>query len=370
VIVMSREWTRLLAVLAGFVFVALSASELFAQTAACRARCDREYGDHPGRFSACVNQCPRVRPQPSYSTGSSTDWDFCASTKLGTPQERIRRCTSLIDGNLSTQDRALAYSNRGIIWAGLKDYDNAIADFNESLKLKPNDPDTLGNRGDAYRDKGDHDRALDDYNLTVRLAPTPENYNGRCYGRAAANRDLDLALADCDRALQRKPNNADFLDSRGFVNFRLDRLDDAMADLNAALRHNPGLGTSLFVRGLVKLKRGDTAGGNADIAAAKDIQSDVAETYAAYGVVPTVAARTQPAPTPPPPPAATPPASAATPPPAPAPSAAAADCAMAEAHWKAADSIGTAGAYLDHLKRFPNCTFSDLARMKIEAMKK
>lgn len=361
-----RQGTWLLAVLAACVVAALSTTELFAQTAACRAKCDREYGDHPGRFSACVHQCRRVRPQPSYSTGSSTDWDFCASTKLGSPQERIRHCTSLIDGNLSTQDRALAYSNRGIVWANLRDYDNAVADFNESLKLKPNDPETLGNRGDAYRDKGDHDRALDDYNLAIRLAPTPENYNSRCYGRATANRDLDLALADCDRALQRKPNEADFLDSRGFVNLRLERLDDAMADYNAALRHNPGLASSLFARGIVKLKRGDTAGGNADIAAARNIQPDVAQTYALYGVVPVATTRSQP----PPPPAVMPSTPAPTPPPAPTPSTAATDCTMAEAHWKAADSIGSAGAYLDHLKRFPNCTFSDLARMKIEAMKK
>jgi tetratricopeptide (TPR) repeat protein len=359
-----RQRTRLLAVMAGFFLTALPATELFAQSAACRARCDREYGDHPGRFSACVNQCPRARVQPSYSGGAQTDWNYCSSSTLGTAEERIQRCTSLIDGNASPQDRAIAYSNRGLLWFNQKDYESAIADYNESLKLKPNDQDVIGKRADAYRDKGDHDRAIEDYSLAIRLAPTPENYQGRCYARAAADRDLDLALADCDLALRRKPTDADILESRGFVNLRMERLDDAMADLNAALRHHPGLASSLFVRGIVKLKRGDTSGGNADIAAAKGIQSDIAESFAIYGVLPVAATKVQPASPLPPIPAAIP-----TPSPAPAP-AAASDCAMAEAHWKAADSIGTAGAYLDHLKRFPNCTFSDLARMKIEAMKK
>ena len=44
-------------------------------------------------------------------------------------------------------------------------------------------------------------------------------------------------------------------------------------------------------------------------------------------------------------------------------------CAGAESHWKAADSIGTGGAYEDHLARFPNCAFANLAKTRIEQLK-
>ncbi|MET4040852.1 caspase family protein [Bradyrhizobium sp. RT6a] len=44
-------------------------------------------------------------------------------------------------------------------------------------------------------------------------------------------------------------------------------------------------------------------------------------------------------------------------------------CAAAEAHWKAADGIGTLGAYEDHLTRFPNCIFATLAKARIESLK-
>ncbi|WLA53896.1 caspase family protein [Bradyrhizobium diazoefficiens] len=44
-------------------------------------------------------------------------------------------------------------------------------------------------------------------------------------------------------------------------------------------------------------------------------------------------------------------------------------CAAAEAHWKAADGIGTLGAYEDHLARFPNCIFATLAKARIEGLK-
>ncbi|WP_314963246.1 caspase family protein [Bradyrhizobium cosmicum] len=44
-------------------------------------------------------------------------------------------------------------------------------------------------------------------------------------------------------------------------------------------------------------------------------------------------------------------------------------CAAAEVHWKAADGIGTVGAYEDHLARFPNCIFATLARTRVEGLK-
>ena len=39
-----------------------------------------------------------------------------------------------------------------------------------------------------------------------------------------------------------------------------------------------------FCRGLAKNKKGDSVGGDADIAAAKAIKADIAEEFAGYGV--------------------------------------------------------------------------------------
>ncbi|WP_291617582.1 caspase family protein [Bradyrhizobium sp.] len=52
-----------------------------------------------------------------------------------------------------------------------------------------------------------------------------------------------------------------------------------------------------------------------------------------------------------------------------APAAPADPCTLAEAHWKAADSIGTTAAYEDHVARFPACAFATLAKTKIEGLK-
>ena len=66
-------------------------------------------------------------------------------------------------------------------------------------------------------------------------------------------------------------------------------LDDAVADYDEALKLNPKQAGSLYGRGLAKLKKGDAGGGEADIAAAKAIQADIAEEFARYGVTPSAA---------------------------------------------------------------------------------
>jgi hypothetical protein len=58
----------------------------------------------------------------------------------------------------------------------------------------------------------------------------------------------------------------------------------AIDDYNEALQFNPKLASSLYGRGLAKLKKGDTTGGDADIAAAKAIEANIAADFARYGV--------------------------------------------------------------------------------------
>ena len=62
------------------------------------------------------------------------------------------------------------------------------------------------------------------------------------------------------------------------------QFDKAVTDYDAALVRSPRQAGSLYGRGIAKLRLGNTAGGQADIAAAKAIEADVAEVYAHYGV--------------------------------------------------------------------------------------
>ncbi|HLW90137.1 MAG TPA: tetratricopeptide repeat protein, partial [Roseiarcus sp.] len=131
------------------------------------------------------------------------------------------------------------------------------------------------------------DRAIADYAKAIELDPKNAGpYNARCWLRAIHDRDLPLALADCDAGARLAPDNANILYSRGFVQLRLGRLDEAIADYDAALRINPRQADALYGRGLAKRKKGDQASGDADIAAATAIQVDIAADYARYGMGP------------------------------------------------------------------------------------
>ena len=59
-------------------------------------------------------------------------------------------------------DRANAYLDKD-------NYDRAIADYTEALRLNPNDTAALVNRGIAYRDKGQYDQAIEDHDRAIRL---------------------------------------------------------------------------------------------------------------------------------------------------------------------------------------------------------
>ena len=178
-----------------------------------------------------------------------------------------------------------AYNSRGYVYHAKGDFDRAIADYTKVIAIDPRSEAAYNNRGVDYEAKGDFDRASDDFTTAIENYPSDaDGYINRCWLRATANRDLTLAFADCGTALRLAPNDANDLDSLGFLYLRLGRLDEAIANYDAALKANPRLAGSLYGRGLSKRKKGDQADGDADIAAARAIQADIADEYAKYGM--------------------------------------------------------------------------------------
>ena len=94
----------------------------------------------------------------------------------------------------------------------------------------------------------------------------------------------ELAPVGCNESLRLQPDDVLALDSRGFTFLKMGRLDRAIADYDVALKLDPKLAGSLYGRGIAKLRRGEAAGGNSDVAAAKAIRPDIAETFEHYGV--------------------------------------------------------------------------------------
>ncbi len=178
---------------------------------------------------------------------------------------------------------AQAFHNRGVAHDHKGDYDRAIQDFDQAIKLKPSALAHF-NRGNAYLGKSQYEQAIADFDQAIRLKPDFAGaYDNRCWARAVVG-NLKSALADCNQALKlAPPGSAGTFESRGFIFLKMTNFDAAVSDYEAALRRNPSQAGALYGRGLAKLRNEDSTG-EADIAAAKALQPDIAEEYARYGM--------------------------------------------------------------------------------------
>jgi TPR repeat protein len=76
------------------------------------------------------------------------------------------------------------------------DYDKAIADDDEALRLRPDDPSILTRRGEAYQGKANFDRALADYNEALRLKPDDPSILADRSWAYRGKHDIEKALTD------------------------------------------------------------------------------------------------------------------------------------------------------------------------------
>jgi tetratricopeptide (TPR) repeat protein len=65
-----------------------------------------------------------------------------------------------------------AYYGRGEAYSDKKDYEKAIVDYTEAIRLDPTDEMAYFSRGIAYSHKKDYDKAIADYTEAIRLDPT------------------------------------------------------------------------------------------------------------------------------------------------------------------------------------------------------
>lgn len=166
----------------------------------------------------------------------------------------------------------------------IADLDKNITEYDRKIQLDPKDTASIANRGIAYLKRGDYARSIADFERLIKLEPANAMWwNNRCYARAVENREIQMALSDCNKSLQLKPDLVYALGSRGFTYLRLGELDKAIADYNAALKLDPESADSLYGRGLAQQRKGNRAGGDADIAAAIKIDAHIAEEFARYG---------------------------------------------------------------------------------------
>ena len=149
---------------------------------------------------------------PTTIENENGDWVFIGDNKykgwvkrsaVVSIDEFVRRATA----QLAKRPTALAYSERGSAWYAMGEYDRAIKDHTEALRLERSVQHKgvkYRNRGQAYLAIGDTEAAINDFSEAIRLIhdrPTClyECYNARAVAYERLGKD-ELAGADRQEA--------------------------------------------------------------------------------------------------------------------------------------------------------------------------
>jgi tetratricopeptide (TPR) repeat protein len=117
----------------------------------------------------------------------------------------LRKATAL--DHKYAPNLAAVYQQRGYAAATNQQFQDAINDFGEAIKINPEDPRIYEQRAAVEMKLNDMDKALADYSEASKLKPNEVRYlNYRAY-IYELKKDLKNSLADTDKVLKLDPNN-------------------------------------------------------------------------------------------------------------------------------------------------------------------
>ena len=168
---------------------------------------------------------------------------------------------------------AEAYYNRGIAKVKLNKPKEAIVDFDEVIRIKPNFAEAYYNRGAEKAFSNELEEAIEDFNEAIRLKPDyAEAHLYRGIAKAEPNR-LEEAIADFDESIRIKPDYAFAYYNRGLVKVESNRLEEAIADFTEAIRLDPDDFDIYHCRGETWQKLGNKEKAQADFDKEEELAS-------------------------------------------------------------------------------------------------
>lgn len=149
-----------------------------------------------------------------------------------------------------------AYFNRGIAKSYLGQYTDAIADWSEAIRLDPNFVSAYVNRGFLKGELGQYIAAVADFNTAIQLKP---NFAVAYFYRGLMKDSLKqyaAAIEDFNTVILLDPENPEAYNNRGAAKSELGQYAAAIVDWDITIRLKPDYAEAFFNRGLAKGKLG------------------------------------------------------------------------------------------------------------------
>ena len=194
----------------------------------------------------------------------------------GQPVEALRFVAAAMRGR---SPAPTIFYNQGLILKSLARHDDALASFEQAIKLKSKFAEAHNDRGAVLAALGRHEEAIDAYRKATAVKP---DFADAHYNRGLSLMDLgrdDEALKANERALALNPKNAKAHNNCGVLLAKLKRHEEAPASYERAIACDPGFAIAYnnCSRTLYSLGRFDAALSRAQTALA--LQPDDAEAH-------------------------------------------------------------------------------------------
>jgi lipoprotein NlpI len=189
---------------------------------------------------------------------ADSDADLCMSV-ANNPDLAIQHCTRAIESRrYASESLGKLHHSRGVEWTRKRDFDRAIADFDNAIRLVPDFANAIYNRATAWANKGDPDRAIADYTATIRLSPREAAAHSGRGVEWNVKGDYAKAIADFDAAIGLDPKSINALLGRGRARFYGGDFQRASADFGQAHKLDDNAYAALWQ--YLALKRGSIDG--------------------------------------------------------------------------------------------------------------
>jgi tetratricopeptide (TPR) repeat protein len=160
---------------------------------------------------------------------------------------------------LSKYPSSVAYNGRGLAFYEIKQYDTAVSDFIQALRLDPDFATAYYNRGNAYDARKDYGKAIADYSKAIGYKPN----------------EYKKAIHDFTQAVRIDSTYTKAYNNRGMMYGRLGENDQAISDFTRAVYLDPNYAKAYYNRAITYFVTGEYFKALEDVTRSKELGYNV-----------------------------------------------------------------------------------------------